>query len=621
MIAARRHLIPALCCALFGLLLSLPALAQSPALTFAYQGWTAAEQQVLSGYITTAYPVMESVYGPPSHSFTVTIVKDTTPNPFGGSYNASTNQIRIPPVADLTRDTYVLASLILRAFHDDLMFAFDAWETGFARAAALVVQMQVRPDFDPTVDVSPYLLPLYELFNQPALGNSTFFPASGYLGMAFWRIAMAQAAWLKVYPENPNFFRAFNAAYYAAAPPPSADLSALKQIAAGIAPTVEGVAFSDWYRRQYVLDTSVSLGQKLFVATIPFQQHVFLELDYFQTGASGNETPLNGTAKLRYIGYQGLNYFPEAGDTVPVSNGVGPIAPEFFNIDGSQRITIEASLGPASATTYFPYSVYGAGAQPNPFFGVVTDADSGTVGITLPGEAERTEPAVRGAFSMTLGEPMDFFARTALRFTDSSGRTYRRQINTGPGYYVPLISARPGQAVTLSHWFPAGSAMVGFPITPLASDEAVALSISPSQLLLAHWKPDLAGYPKYVYYPNTPPIQPSIGYWFKLAAGRTVNIDGIVPASDQDYSIHLLNGWNQVPSPFNAEIPLTRIRVFYPGKGTLAYTNARSRGWVSTPWRYVPGQGYVIASSIRAWESVWIYCFASNGLYVVLSPR
>jgi hypothetical protein len=534
--------------------------------------------------------------------------------------------------ADAQPATYVLASLILRGFHDDLMFDYDAWETGFARAAALVVQLQVRSDFDPIADSSPYVFPLYELFNQPALGNATFFPTSGFLGMTFWRIGMAQAAWLKVYAENPAFFRSFNAAYYAAynpqaVPPLSGDIAALKQIAAGIVPTVEGLTFADWYRRQYVLDTSTSLGQKLFVANFPFETHVFVELDYFQTGASGNETPLNGTATLRYLSYQGQALVAEAvGDQVAVTGGVGIIAPEFFNIPSPQRISIEVALGQMGATTYFPYGVAGSDVLPNPFFGVITDADSGTVGVTLPGQSEETALAVRGAFAVVSGEPIDSFGRAALRFTDSSGRTYRRQVNTAPGYYVPVLTARPGQAVTLVHAFPAGLTMVGFPIRPFASDEAAALGIDSGQLLLAHWKPDLAGSSKYVHYPNTPPIEPQIGYWLNLPAGlfpsgHTVQIEGIAPAPDQPYNIRLLNGWNQVANPFTAEAPLTRIKVSYPGRGTLSYANAVARGWVSSPMRYVPGQAsYQTASSIRAWESVWIYSRPSTELTLIITP-
>jgi hypothetical protein len=65
---------------------------------------------------------------------------------------------------------------------------------------------------------------------------------------------------------------------------------------------------------------------------------------------------------------------------------------------------------------------------------------------------------------------------------------------------------------------------------------------------------------------------------------------------------------------------MSQVRVYYPGTGTLSYGNAQSRHWVSSPRRYIDGRGYVATTSIPAWESVWIYCYPSSGLWLIISP-
>src|SRR5262249_28719738 len=116
----------------------------------------------------------------------------------------------------------------------------------------------------------------YDLLNQPPLGNDRFFPASkvsnpiptgSLAGMLYPRLQMSGTAWLKVLTEVPTFFSSFNNAYYAALvgnPNLKNDVPGLKAIAASVAPNVEGLTFADWYQRQYALDTSVSVGDKLY---------------------------------------------------------------------------------------------------------------------------------------------------------------------------------------------------------------------------------------------------------------------------------------------------------------------------------------------------------------------
>jgi len=369
----------------------------------------------------------------------------------------------MPPVGDAVRDTFVLACLMLRAFHDDQMFFYGVWETGFSRAAALVAHRQVQPTFD-LASEPLYLFPLYELLNQPALGNSTIFPPSGYTAMSVWRIGMAQAAWLKVLAQYPNFFRDFNGLYYAAFdpqrnPPLAGDVAALVQIAQTAAPSIEGLTFSDWFRRQHVLDTSVSIGEKLYFASVPLYTEVALELDYYRTLRSGDEVPMDGTATLDYIGWDGTLYFPHEGGAVPVTDGQGFLPQNFLSEGGAQRITIDASLNQKEARTYFPYMVRGPGNE-SEIFGVALGADYGSVSVTLAGGREGSAPVFQGAYGLDAGSPLQTLGATTLTYDSGTGGETRR-VNTGYLYHAAIVHEAPGTASQVSHTFAAAPSAAG----------------------------------------------------------------------------------------------------------------------------------------------------------------
>ncbi|MEI6504149.1 MAG: hypothetical protein WCP21_24310, partial [Armatimonadota bacterium] len=208
-------------------------------LTFEYVGWSASDQAALKTYLATAYPKAKQVYGPPAFNLTVKIIQDNTVDAVqGGVYDATANEIHIPPLSgNFPEDTYILLVLVLHAFHDDAMLYYDAWEEGMAGAAAYAIQLTpgVSPGYD-IIDPGPfYCLSVYEPENQPELGNSTFYPASGATNMLIWRIAMARAAWQKCWIESRTFFSDFNKAYYAAySSALPGDVLSLKELAAGV---------------------------------------------------------------------------------------------------------------------------------------------------------------------------------------------------------------------------------------------------------------------------------------------------------------------------------------------------------------------------------------------------
>ncbi|HUT73760.1 MAG TPA: hypothetical protein VM221_02850 [Armatimonadota bacterium] len=588
-------------------------------ITFTYSGWTSADRQRLSAYVNSVYPMIRSIYGDPASTITVTIVSDPAlQDILGGVYLPAVNEIRLPPIQDFSRDTFVLASLIVRAFHDDLFLAPEAWETGFARAVALVAHLQVDATFD-LAGEPYYLLPFYDLLNQRPLAGATLFPASGYSGMTPWRIGMAQAAWLKVYAENRGFFRDFNTAYYAeydpaVAPPLSDNVARLRELAAAAAPEVEGALFASWFARQFVLDSDGGPGEKLYLVALPQTDNVtvYLEADCYRTTTTDDEQPLNGTGQFHFMGWDGDLYLPEAGDLVTIQSGQGFLAPSFFNIGGAQRITVELAAGNQVAQSWFPYGVAGSGAY-NEYFGVVVDGDAGSVSVSPGGAPPAAASVIRGVFAVDEPAPLDFLAQTAIELQPTAGVANLRQVNTGFLFHVFALRAYPLQAGTAQHTFGAGMAMVSLPVSPDQSDAADLLGLAPGATLLARWTPTLPG--AYAFYPNTPPIEPGLGYWLKLSVPITVSAHGLLPSGQ--YRLHLRRGWQQIANPFTQTVAASAVQVKVADGAAMTMPQARAAGLAGSLFRY--NGAYVVAQDLRPYEGLWLYVYAAEGCWLTIN--
>jgi hypothetical protein len=175
------------------------------ALTFRFTGFTSADVARLRPFVDLVYPRIVDRYGAPAITGEVEIVNSgesqgdelTVVQLLAfGAYNASTNQILLPRYSDdgvglnLERMYPALLLNMVHAFHGPAVLQYDAWEQGMARAAATVIARDpaVRNFLtsngvtffaeDPSAANLLSVLKYYELLNQPALGNRTFFPPS-----------------------------------------------------------------------------------------------------------------------------------------------------------------------------------------------------------------------------------------------------------------------------------------------------------------------------------------------------------------------------------------------------------------------------------------------------------
>jgi len=613
-------------------------------LTFTFQGFSAADEQTFRAYLDGAMPVARAIYGPPAFDLAVKVIQDDTLQSIqGGTYDVTANEIRLPPPPDGGRnwpeDTFVLMLLVLHAFHDDVALFYDSWEQGMAGAAATVIQVSpgVAPGYDPANPGPFYSGAVYEPMNQPQLGNSTWFPASGFSGMLVWRIAQSRAAWFKCYVEDPQFFQRFNTQYYARlnALPASergalaGDTPRLLELCQTVLPSVEGARFVSWYRRQYVLDTSVTVGPKLYCWNIPLVDAVVLIVEHFETDGAGDEAPRGGTARTVYFNYDfTLTLFAQEGNeiTVPAtgdSAGEGFLLPTFFNVGGPQRITVQVELNGLVARYPFPYGVRdfeGDGTNVNDIYGAILGPTSGTINVVgLDGLAD--VQVSRGIWSGVINNHTLSPAQLVVTFDDGNGNQVSRTVNVAYDSYDVLLPA--GGRSALAFNFPRGTNglyLMSVPLWPLEHDAARALGIPEADLLLARWKPSAPGGGQYEIYPTIDSFAPGRGFWLRVLQDVTVAVDGVLPAPGDDVLVPLNAGWNMVGCARNRNVDLADLLI-QRGTESKSFADAVTAGWVQSGlWAYGQQAGYSLTQKLQPFEGYWLRCLLPEGATLVFPP-
>ncbi|MEN6521240.1 MAG: FlgD immunoglobulin-like domain containing protein [Armatimonadota bacterium] len=647
-------------------------------ITFTYSGWSAADETLLKSFVQIAYPILVQIYGSPARTITVQVINDTTQTEkdslLGGVYITGSGvqpQIKLWRYSSNVSLERSLLHMMIHAFHDTVAFSYDAWEEGFTRAAAVVageeIDKKIAQDTSSNLkqmdfvgrslgDAFYYLMTNYEMLNQPALSNNKFLTSwtdslqggDMFGGMIIPRLGMSSTAWLKVYTERlrtdgQSFFKLFNEEYYlqlSGSSGVAGNVPALKGIASSITSTVEGQSFDDWFSKQYIFDTSVSIGKKLYVFTFPPDTpddpdtegySLPTVLVYYNTTSTGDETPLAGTVYPVYWDYIYTTDLFLSGqyETVDITNGEGSYEPTFYvgTLGGAQRIAIDYTLGTETTRVYFPAGLAGTSSSPNNFQGVVVGADTGTVVVKVDAEATGASTSVvKGAFGTSSMTSVLGFSKLNITYTQTGGTPITKTVNVGPGNYIAFLYA-DSASTTLVHTFTNGTKMISLPMTTYTQDQASALDngsgspvIPANSLLMARWNPLLSGDYKYEMYPKTPPFAPGRAYWAKFPSTVTVTVTGDVPDPAGSYRIGLSAGWNQIGTPFTSSISVSSLMVEKGNDDPVAFSTAWSTGLIGkTIWKYTPGTGYTAATSLDPWEGYWIKCNVSDGVVLTVS--
>ncbi len=601
-------------------------------ITFQFQGFTGTEAAALQGYLDGAMPKARMIYGPPAFDITVTVIRDDSLAEIqGGIYDASANEIHLAPLSgNYVEDTFVLMMLVLNAFHDDVAFFYDAWEQGFIGAAATAVQISpgVAPGYDPVVPGPFYCLSVYEAENQPELGNSTFYPASGFAGMLVWRVAMARAAWYKCYIEDPQFFANFNQIYYQSfyegLP---GDIPGLKDIATSAIGTVEGMNFYDWYERQYVLDTSVRTGSKLYTWNIPLVQSVALIAEHYSTDSSGDESPRGGQGRCIYWNYsRTLSLYAEEGYVIDVASsgpsaGEGYLIPTFYNVGGPQQITVQIDLNGLRREYPFPYGVRGYDPGENDLYGGLRGGPAATIDVA-GGFAQSGISAQRAVFGASISGGRLTPTQLEVTTTNPQGDSFTRWANVGWDSYVIFLEGGGQSAV--GHTFYAGASgllMITLPMTYEEADAAQILAIPSSDLLLARWDPSRPPRGRYEIWPDIAPFAPGRGFWIRLLDDVTVALQGVIPEEDRSYGVAVDLGWNMIGSPRLEPVAVADLQVEVGTAGAVSFSEAVTRGWMQAGvYGYSQQSGYVLAQTLQPFAGYWVRCLTAEGARLVFPP-
>jgi hypothetical protein len=597
--------------------------------------------------------------GPPAWSGTVTVLnKDDNPTLNSGILgvtvviNGGTTPsatIDLPGDSGLFTDlgpdeVLGMAQAMAQAWHGPLAIGYDAWEKGMARAIAVKAALdlsgsQLTGPIDPYS--SFYYTPYYDVENQPSLGNNKFVPTgwteqplNGIGGMLAPRLAASGTAWLKVFIEDNAFFQKFNTNYYnayALDPTVALDTSRLQALAKASVQvkngqtTVEGQLFDQWFQQQYVFDTSVIPGPKLYVNVVPTpptastsDDGVALAFLYYQTDSSGNETPLGGTANPVYLTYDSTARLtlPGGDPQVIINNGQGDTGPLFTGSGNAQRLIIDVPVDNNYQRIYYPTfeatTTNSSGLVYNTFYGVMVGSNAGTLTFKAVGSQNLngvTTQVTQGAFGVASSVfPANSLTQVQVTYQSSTANaqpvSYQRNVyvrqdtSALAGVQSLFVFTAPAATETLPpQTFQPGFQLISMPIQPLNPDLAAVFGTAKNATLLAQYRQNAPG-DQYLRYPSLPLYQPGYGLWTNFAGAlNNVSITGVGTDAQDTVEVSLQYGWNMIGNPFNTNIDITRdttaaltgggITIQYLNGDTLTWADAVNAGWVSAGiWGY-----------------------------------
>ncbi len=585
-------------------------------------------RQFLQDIYEAAKPTLVARYGQPVLGGAVSVVNYDSSigdrDAIAGGYYVPNNgegqrQIRFPIYLSREAAAVNFLHCVLLAFQGTTPYAFDAYQEGLVRA--VIARVARTPGALPGADaeiIEQVLFNSYEVggfydwHNQRALGGSDFIapnlvrealPLGGtYGGLYLLRYRMAGSVWAKMLAEYPSFPEQLNLRL--AANPAIANSEALLisnskailQDLRGVPgePTVEGVPFEDWVRRQYILEVDNTAGTKLMSQITPIttglagpDYGVFnVEVHYFRRETNGNETLLSGTCYPVFWDAAFNNRISTSAqdDRMDIAGAYGSVGPNFTDgLGAPYRVNIDLPVGDQVVRQYLPVGSIATASlvKPRTFYGTFAGRNLTLAGtylvrayldVTAPPIAEATLTNYAFGALVTTDDflrPRSLLIRVVHRSTTGVETTVlERRVNKGQGelaldlradeFSSPFVSLGRG-----------GIHAVGVPGEPLTSSAAKLLGITEADLLLARYNPSQA---KYELYPDLGAFHSGQG--FLLRSPGAVN--RAVPGRRQleRGSWALKPGWNLVTVPFDTPVDITRALVMTGTGFPVSWTEA-----------------------------------------------
>jgi hypothetical protein len=450
--------------------------------------WPPEKAASLSGFLDLMLPVLRDLYGPPSTSYTVRVVRDLRYTS-SAVFFPSTDEIHVGDTV-----TYqLLAHELVHAFRRDRILSsgpqwqFDptlsGFEEGFAQAVSYLAMTELARR-SPSLGLPQQVYQSsnewdYDFQNVPELRTRDFWSDSGGMNLAWTRYEMAAAAIAKIEREHPGFVRAFNTEYYRRLtldPSLTASRTLVKAIVGTVAPTIEGRPAALWIDRQNIFDCADHPGRKIWLSTqhypAPADYFIFNRIFFYETFPNGSDWASPNAAG-------GYDYYRLNGSsgaaTLHASNGsvvwqtalrISPTDnPPVYNGFGNETVNLTTQTtnlpwpgGDSSrfATSVLPFDLYRLSVQFTSgttiasdsyrvigapvrnaagIFGGIVGASGGTITLSHRGHpAEQPVPVVNGVFIATpswAGQPHPETASVDsepgvvdVTYVDAAGNTY-----------------------------------------------------------------------------------------------------------------------------------------------------------------------------------------------------
>lgn len=647
------------------------------------RAFPASYQTLLQNVFAAAKPTMDIVFGSANSAGPV-LVKNYDADigdrdAVAGGYFMPNNgsgqmEIRFPVYVSPEATAVNFIHCLLLAYVGPNAYGFDAFQEGLVRAAVMKVvrtpgSLPVSLDtalvesvLDNTYDVGSY----YDWYNQRALGGPQFIannlrdlplPAGGSLGGIYLlRYQMAGSAWQKLIAENPGFIAEFQRRYgldtsIASNVPALVALgqASLDAVAGAANSKVENFSFAEWLRRQFILETKATLGNKLLIQPFPIDTGlggtdfgVFnIAVTYFQSQVGNNETLLSGNSYPIFWDQNFDRIFPSAQeDTMPIAGAYGSVTPNIPNISGNAvyRCAVDIPVGDRIARSYLPVGAIATASNPDPnnFYGTVTGLTL-TAGQTAfvrvrVGASIVAEPAItNSAFGSKIASvSYTGYARLKLDVIRRVGSTdtvlMSRYVNKGPG---PLaVDLRIGGDTTFAAALTKGIQTLGLGIEPFASLGGEQLGLAENQVLLARFNPTRVAHD---LYPDGGGMFQGSGHFVRMpAAVAGYSIAGL-RAPGTPVAVALSPGWNMVCTPMNETTTFTRVMVVKATDAPKPWSEALGVELGADAFQFQPGANdtasgapesgtYVVATNFTKGKAVFVSVNAPEGVTLLFYP-
>jgi hypothetical protein len=635
----------------------------------------------LQGVYAAAKPFMDAAFGSASQGGVVRVSNwsetlPDRPTVAGGYYlpDNGQNQREIRFVyynSEAARAVNFIHTLLLA--YQSPTYQYDAFQEGLVRAATMrivrqptavpmVPQDKVEEVLENTYDAGPF----YDWYNGRALGGSRFIapnlwqgplPISGSVGgLYLLRYQMAGSAWQKVIAEHPTFIAQFNAAFYQN-PLIRGDVPALVQLGQQVLnsirpsdPTVEGLPFADWFRRQHILTTYDTPGLKLLLEPLPITSElagqdfgVFLiQAHFFDTQMDGTENLLSGTSFPIFWDPSFFRMSPDAqSERMRIAGAYGAVAPNFENLNAGKPylVTVDVPIQDQVGRAFLPAGAIATAQKPTPndFYGTVVGArppagHSYVVRLTIGSEVVDNIPVTAGAFGANVGTANFRGARSLVvevrQIAPSGAQTvFTRRVNKGQG---PLaVDLRIGADTTLQMGsLPPGINLVGFPVEPYSSHAPSILGLDPALTQIGRYDSSRA---RYRLYPDVEPFKIGHGYFVRVPASTPLAVPGRV-SSGMPWAVALRPGWNLVANPLAADVPVSQIQVVRGSGFPKTFQQSLGEdlgidffGFVRGPadaFSGVPEVGsFSVGTTFQTGRAYFVRCLAPEGATLLFSPN